>query len=226
MNQGGLKGKLRLYAVTDPVLIGERSLTECVRQAIEGGTTCIQLRDKQASPAALVAIAAEVLPLCRKAQVPLIINDSVEAAIAVDADGVHLGQDDLACRKAREAMGPGKIIGMSVQTVGQALEAQANGCDYLGIGAMFPTPTKPDAADVSFTELAAIRQAVRIPAVVIGGINDKTIPRFSAALTDGFAVVSGIFAHEDIVNATGRIEQAIERVLGPSGKSQRQGGQA
>ena len=128
---------MRLYAVTDDAWLDGRTLAECVEQAIAGGATFVQLRDKRASTEELVATAEALVPLCRKAGVPFVVNDDVEAAIAADADGVHVGQDDMACTSARAALGSGKIVGVSVQTLEEALEAEAAGADYLGVGAMF-----------------------------------------------------------------------------------------
>ena len=205
---------LKLYAVTDNAWLGERSLAQCVEAALAGGATFVQLRDKQATGDALRAEAEELLALCRDAGVPFVVNDDVEAARIAGADGVHVGQDDAACVEAREKLGPDAIVGVSVQTVEQALVAQADGADYLGVGAVFGTPTKPDAADVGTDGLAAICAAVDIPVVAIGGLNERTIPELAGTGADGAAVVSAIFAAEDIEEETRRLRAAVQAALG------------
>ena len=143
-----------------------------------------------------------------------VVNDDVEAARIAGADGVHVGQDDAACVEAREKLGPDAIVGVSVQTVEQALVAQADCADYLGVGAVFGTPTKPDAADVGTDGLAAICAAVDIPVVAIGGLNERTIPELAGTGADGAAVVSAIFAAEDIEEETRRLRAAVQAALG------------
>lgn len=204
---------MRLYAVTDDAWLAGRSLAVCVRSALAGGATFVQLRDKDASTDELTVQAKALIPLCAKANVPFVINDDVEAALAVGADGVHVGQDDVTCSRARALLGPDRIVGVSVQTLDEALEAQAAGADYLGVGAMFGTPTKPEAVDVSFEELASICEAVDIPVVAIGGINEKTIPSVAGLGADGVAVVSGIFAAKDIECATRRLRDLVDEML-------------
>lgn len=205
---------MRLYAVTDDAWLDGRTLAECVEQAIAGGATFVQLRDKRASTEELVATAEALVPLCRKAGVPFVVNDDVEAAIAADADGVHVGQDDMACASARAALGSGKIVGVSVQTLEEALEAEAAGADYLGVGAMFGTPTKPEAVDVGFDELRRICAAVGIPVVAIGGLNASTVPALGGCGVDGAAVVSAIFAAPDIEASTKRLRILVDEALG------------
>ena len=205
---------MRLYAVTDDAWLDGRTLAECVEQAIAGGATFVQLRDKRASTEELVATAEALVPLCRKAGVPFVVNDDVEAAIAADADGVHVGQDDMACASARAALGSGKIVGVSVQTLEEALEAEAVGADYLGVGAMFGTPTKPEAVDVGFDELRRICAAVGIPVVAIGGLNASTVPALGGCGVDGAAVVSAIFAAPDIEASTKRLRILVDEALG------------
>ena len=204
---------LKLYAVTDNAWLGERSLAQCVEAALAGGATFVQLRDKQATGDALRAEAEELLALCRAAGVPFVVNDDVEAARIAGADGVHVGQDDAACVEAREKLGPDAIVGVSVQTVEQALVAQADGADYLGVGAVFGTPTKPDAADVGTDGLRAIVAAVDIPVVAIGGVNAATVPCLSELDVDGAAVVSAIFAADDIEAATRELSRIIDETL-------------
>ena len=189
-----IRKSMLVYAVTDRAWLNGRTLAECVQQAVDGGATFVQLREKDASHDEIVRLANELLPICRKAGVPFVIDDEVEIALEVGADGVHVGQDDMACERARAMLGPDAIVGVSAQTVGQALAAQAAGADYLGVGALIPTPTKPDAVDVTFDELRAICDAVDIPVVGIGGLNARTVAQLKGSHVDGAAVVSAIFA--------------------------------
>lgn len=200
-----------LYAVTDRAWLNGRELGECVRQAIEGGATFVQLREKNAPFDEIVALGKELAVICREAGVPFVVDDDVEAAIACSADGVHVGQDDMACAKAREMLGPDAIVGVSAQTVEQALAAQEAGADYLGVGALIPTATKPDAVDVTLEELRAICDAVDIPVVGIGGLNARTIPQIAGCGADGAAVVSAIFAADDCLHATRELREICER---------------
>lgn len=208
-----LKEALRLYAVTDNAWLGERPLTACVAEALAGGATFVQLRDKQADEAALRAEAAELLELCRTAGVPFVINDNVEAALAVGADGVHVGQEDMACERARALLGPEALIGVSTQTVEQARAAQAAGADYLGVGGVRGTATKPEAGVLTPEQFRAIVAAVDIPVVAIGGINAETMPLLADLNVDGAAVVSAIFAADDIENATRELSRIIDETL-------------
>lgn len=209
-----LRQALALYAVTDDAWLGERALSDCVEQAIAGGATFVQLREKEMPQIAMVLRARTIAPVCRKAGVPFVVNDDVEVARIVEADGVHVGQGDAAVSDARAKLGPDAIVGVSVQTVEQALVAQADGADYLGVGAVFGTPTKPDAADVGTDGLAAICAAVDIPVVAIGGLNERTIPELAGTGADGAAVVSAIFAAEDIEEETRRLRAAVQAALG------------
>lgn len=208
-----LRGAMRLYAVTDDAWLGGRTLMQCVSQALAGGATFVQLRDKKASVESLVEQAKELLPLCREAGVPFVIDDDVEAARASGADGVHVGQDDAACEEARRVLGPDAIVGVSVQTVEQACAAQAAGASYLGVGALFGTPTKPDAQLVTLDELHAICEAVDIPVVAIGGLNARTMSALEGTGADGAAVVSAIFAADDIEAATRELFALADALL-------------
>ncbi len=208
-----LKEALRLYAVTDNAWLGERPLAECVAEALAGGATFVQLRDKQADEAALRAEAAELLALCRAAGVPFVVNDDVETALAVGADGVHVGQEDMACERARALLGPDAIIGVSTQTVEQALAAEAAGADYLGVGGVRGTATKPEAGVLTPEEFRAIAAAVDIPVVAIGGIDVETVPLLADLDVVGAAVVSAIFAADDIENATRELSRIIDETL-------------
>ena len=199
-----------LYAVTDRAWLAGRTLADCVREAIAGGATFVQLREKDLTTDEIVAEAAEIIPVCRAAGVPFVIDDDVEAARRSGADGVHVGQSDTACAEARATLGPEAIVGVSAQTVEEALAAQAAGADYLGVGAMYGTPTKPDAVDVTFEELARICAAVDIPVTAIGGINARTMGSLAGTGVDGAAVVSAIFAAEDIEAATRELRRLAE----------------
>jgi len=184
-----------------------------VRQAIEGGATFVQLREKSAPQSEAIELGKELAALCHAAGVPFVVDDDVEVARAAGADGVHVGQEDMACAQARAALGPDAIVGVSAQTVEQALQAQADGADYLGVGALIPTPTKPDAADVTLDELQAICEAVDIPVVGIGGLNVRTIPQLAGLGADGAAVVSAIFAADDCRAATEELRSVCERTF-------------
>lgn len=203
-----------LYAVTDRAWLDGRTLAGCVREAIAGGATFVQLREKDLTTEEIVAEAAEIIPVCRAAGVPFVIDDDVEAARRSGADGVHVGQSDTACAEARSALGPEAIVGVSAQTVEEALAAQAAGADYLGVGAMYGTPTKPDAVDVTFEELARICAAVDIPVTAIGGINARTMGSLAGTGVDGAAVVSAIFAAEDIEAATRELRRLAADAVG------------
>lgn len=211
--QGKLRRAMALYAVTDRTWLDGRTLADCVERALDGGATCVQLREKDAPTAEVVLRARVLLPLCRAAGVPLIVNDDVEAARCAGADGVHVGQGDAACAEARAALGPDAIVGVSVQTVDQALAAQAAGADYLGVGAVFGTPTKPDAENVGVDGLAAICAAVDIPVVAIGGLNEQTVDALAGTGADGVAVVSAVFAADDICAATGALLKLARTTL-------------
>lgn len=208
-----LKKALKLYAVTDNAWLGERTLAECVAAALAGGATFVQLRDKHASADELRAEAAELLGLCWAAGVPFVVNDDVECALAVGADGVHVGQDDMACERARALLGPDAIVGVSTQTVEQARAAEAAGADYLGVGGVAGTATKPEAGVLTPDEFRAIAAAVDIPIVAIGGVNARTMPLLAELNVDGAAVVSAIFAADDIAAATCELSHIIEKTL-------------
>lgn len=202
-----------VYAITDRSWLGGRSLASCVREAIDGGATFVQLREKNASPDEFLALARELKPICAQAGVPFVINDNVDVALAIDADGVHVGQSDMACERARALLGPEKIVGVSAQTVAQALAAQKAGADYLGVGALIPTATKPEAVDVTFEGLCAICKAVDIPVVGIGGLNASTIAQFRGTGMVGAAVVSAIFGAPDCKKAAAELRKQCERTF-------------
>lgn len=204
---------LLLYAVTDRTWLAGRTLADCVRDAIEGGATFVQLREKHASEQEFLELAWQLKPLCKEAGVPFVINDNVDVALAVDADGVHVGQDDIACEKARRLLGPDKIVGVSAQTLEQAFAAQATGASYLGVGALIPTATKPDAVDVTLDQFREICTAVEIPVVGIGGLNAQTIPSLAGCGAAGAAVVSAIFASSDCRLAAAKLRSICERTF-------------
>ena len=183
------KYAMRLYAVTDSSWLRGRSLAKMVEEAILGGATFVQLREKELDQEALIALAKEVKQVTSRYHVPFVINDNVEVALAVNADGVHVGQEDMAAAKARQLLGPDKIIGVSCKTPEQAKKAQADGADYIG--------TKKDTRALSREELQAVAEAVDIPVVAIGGINAGNLLELSGCGVDGVAVVSAIFAQDD-----------------------------
>ena len=189
---------LFLYAVTDRRWTGERTLFEQVEDALRGGVTCVQLREKELDSAAFLEEARQMKALCRRFGVPLIINDNVDVALACGADGVHLGQSDLAAGDVRSRTGRDFIIGVTAKTVEQALAAQKAGADYLGSGAVFGTSTKADALPMTQERLTEICEAVSIPVVAIGGVCLHNIGELAGTPISGAAVVSGIFAQKDI----------------------------
>lgn len=201
-----------LYAVTDSAWLHGRTLASCVREALAGGATFVQLREKHMTTDELVEEAKTILPICREARVPFLIDDDVEAARLVGADGVHVGQSDTACTEARRILGPDAIVGVSAQTVEQAVAAEQAGADYLGVGALIPTPTKPDAVDVTPEELARICRAVGIPVVGIGGLHLSTVDILDGTGAAGAAVVSAIFAAEDIERDTRELAGKLSRM--------------
>lgn len=196
------KNSMLLYAVTDRAWLGNRKLIEQVDDCLKGGATFIQLREKELNYEAFLAEAKEIKTLCYKYKVPFIINDNVDIAVACNADGVHVGQSDMKIDDVRARLGGNKIIGVSAITVEQAIIAEQNGADYLGVGAVFSTSTKLDADTVSHKILKAICDAVSIPVVAIGGINSHNILELKGTNIDGVAVVSAIFAQPDIRAAT------------------------
>lgn len=190
-----------LYVVTDRELMSAAAVEESVEQAILGGCTLVQLREKTISSKEFYDTAVKVREVTSRLGVPLIINDRVDIALAVDADGVHVGQDDLPADIVRRIIGPDKIVGVSAGNLAEARAAVESGADYLGVGAMYATGTKTDADITSFAELRRIREAVSLPIVVIGGINKETIPNFNGTGIDGLAVVSAVVAQADAAGA-------------------------
>ena len=197
---------LLLYAVTDSGKDADRPLPKRVESALKGGATCIQLREKE--------LRGEVRALCAAYRVPLIINDDVDLAIRLDADGVHVGQQDMEAKEARRRLGPEKIIGVSARTVEQAVQAWKDGADYLGVGAVFHTGSKADARQIEHETLRRICSAVPIPAVAIGGIAEKNALELAGSGISGIAVISAIFAEEDVEAAAARMRKLAERIVG------------
>jgi len=203
-----------LYLVTDRELMAAASIEECVEQAVSGGCTVVQLREKTASSREFYETAARVRKITADLGVPLIINDRADIALAVNADGVHVGQDDLPIDAARRIMGKDAIIGASVNNVTEALTAAALGADYLGVGAMFATGTKTDADINSMEELRRIRAEIKIPIVAIGGINKNNVPFFAGTGIDGIAVVSAIVAQKDASGAARELKALFKSTMG------------
>ncbi|VWX29176.1 Thiamine-phosphate synthase [Moraxellaceae bacterium 17A] len=206
----------RLYLVTDRNCLQQQSLEQAVEQAILGGVTLVQLREKAIASKEFYERALRIKAICHHYNVPLLINDRVDIALAVEADGVHIGQSDLPCGVVRQILGKDKIIGVSARTAQQAIQAQADGADYLGVGAMFATSTKQDAQTVTIASLTQIRQAVTLPIVAIGGINHTTLPALQQALQaadtsiDGVAVVSAILGQKDVKLASEQLKKMIK----------------
>jgi thiamine-phosphate pyrophosphorylase len=204
---------LTLYVITDRRLASGRSHEEVAREAIAGGATVIQLRDKEASTKELVEIGRRLRRLTAERGVTFIVNDRVDVALAVDADGVHLGQEDMPAALARQLMGPAKVIGVSAGTVEEAKRAEKDGADYLGVGPVYATVTKPDAGEpIGVEGLAEILRAVSIPVVAIGGINEGNVEEVIAAGADGVAVVSAVVAAQDIEAAARRLRRKIKEI--------------
>lgn len=201
-----------LYLVTDRDLIKNRSMEEAIEEAIQGGASIVQLREKDCSSLDFYNVAIEVKKVTDKYNVPLIINDRIDIALAVDAAGVHLGQGDLPCKKAREIMPKGKIIGVSAHNLEEALKAQKYGADYLGCGAVFSTSTKKDVTNLEISELAKIKKNVNLPMVAIGGINENNIEKLYGTGIDGVAVVSAIIGKEDIKGAAEILKEKVKKL--------------
>ena len=207
------KKDLLLYAVTDRTWLGDETLYQQVEKTLKGGATFIQLREKHLDDAAFLKEAVELKELCHRYHVPFVINDNVEIALKMDADGVHVGQSDMEAGNVREKLGPDKIIGVSAQTVEQAVLAEQRGADYLGVGAVFPTGSKDDADDVSHETLKAICEAVSIPVIAIGGISRNNVMELAGSGICGIAVISAIFAQPDIEAATKELRTLTEEMV-------------
>ena len=207
------KKDLILYAVTDRTWLGNMSLCEQVEEALKGGATFVQLREKELDDVAFLKEAFEIKELCRQYNVPFVINDNVEIAVKVNADGIHIGQKDMEAGYVRSIIGEDKILGVSAQTVEQALLAEKMGADYLGVGAVFTTGSKADADNVSLETLKAICKAVSIPVVAIGGIGASNILELTGSGICGVAVISAIFAADDIQKSTAELKELTKQVV-------------
>lgn len=207
------KEAMLLYAVTDRSWTGSQTLLEQVECALKGGATCIQLREKQLNQEEFLVEALEMKQLCHSYGVPLLINDDVELAKQADADGVHVGQNDMDVSVAREILGPDKIIGVSARTVEQAKAAEAAGASYLGSGAVFTTSTKLDAKALDHKVLREICDSVSIPVVAIGGITEENLSDLVGTGVDGVALVSAIFGAPDIETQCRKLKELSRKMV-------------
>lgn len=189
---------LKLYLVTDSDILKDRNFYECIEEALKGGVTMLQLREKEASGKEFLEKAIKLRELTKKYNVKFIINDRVDIAMLCDADGVHVGQSDIPANEVRKLIGKDKIVGVSARTVEEALTAKENGADYLGVGAMFTTRTKLDAKSVSIEKLKEIKELIKLPVVAIGGLSLSNIDKLKECNVDGYAVVSAILGAENI----------------------------
>lgn len=207
------KNDMTLYLVTDRQWLkkGEK-LADAVETAVKNGVTCVQLREKSATYAEFLSLAEELKPVCKKYGVPFIINDNVEIALAVDADGVHIGQDDMTVPMARKLLGENKIIGTSAHNVIEAVKAKADGADYIGCGAVFGSRTKTDAGFLGVEGLKEICRQTDLPVVAIGGISRENVPFLADTGVDGIAVVSAILAETDIAAATAGMLKLVRKI--------------
>lgn len=207
------KDALSLYGITDRYWLNGRPLIHDVQLALEGGVTMVQLREKNLDEESFYREAIEIKELCKKFHVPFIINDNVELAKKVDADGIHVGQNDMAAQDVRAIIGPDKILGVSTQTVEEALLAQKMGADYLGVGAVFPTGSKDDCWVLSHDLCREICSAVTIPVVAIGGINLGNISKLSGLGFSGISLISAIFGQNDIKAAAMKLKEEVSKII-------------
>ncbi len=207
------KRYMLLYAVTDRAWTGEQTLYEQVEAALKGGVTCVQLREKEMDETAFLQEAKDICALCHRYGVPFIVNDNVDVAIACQADGIHVGQEDMAAGEVRRRVGDAMLLGVSVHTVEEARRAVRNGADYLGLGAVFPTSTKTDVDQMTNETLRAICNAVDVPVVAIGGINRGNLLKLSGSGVDGVALVSAIFSAEDIEDTCRKLRLLAEGMV-------------
>lgn len=204
---------LLLYAVTDRAWVGRQTLLEQIESALKGGVTLVQLREKDLPRLDYIREAAQATALCHRYGVPLIVNDSLEVALKSGADGVHVGIEDQPVAEIRRQAGKGFLIGATAKTVEQARAAQAAGADYLGVGAVFPSPTKKNAIRITTGQLREICASVSIPCVAIGGISRENLPALAGGGMDGFALVSAIFSQPDIEAACRELRALAERTV-------------
>ena len=208
-----LAQSLLLYAVTDRHWLGDRTLYDIVRESLEGGVTFLQLREKSLDDENFYKEAVRLQEMAREYGVPFVVNDNVDIAVRMDADGVHVGQSDMEAGDVRALIGPDKILGVSAQTVEQAVLAEKRGADYLGGRAVIPTGTKDDAVEVSHETLKAICEAVSIPVVAIGGITVNNTPELAGSGICGIAVISAIYGQKDIYQATVSLKKVTEEMV-------------
>ena len=208
-----LAQSLLLYAVTDRHWLGNRTLYDVVRESLEGGVTFLQLREKDLDDENFYKEAVRLQEMAREYGVPFVVNDNVDIAVRMDADGVHVGQSDMEAGDVRALIGPDKILGVSAQTVEQAVLAEKRGADYLGVGAVFPTGSKDDAVEVSHETLKEICEAVSIPVVAIGGITVNNTPELAGSGICGIAVISAIYGQKDIYQATVSLKKVTEEMV-------------
>lgn len=204
---------MKLYGVTDRSWLGARTLYEQVEAAIKGGATIIQLREKKMPEEEFLQEARELKMLCNAYKIPFIINDNISVALAMDADGVHLGQGDMELKQAREILGTDKIIGVSAHNVEEAVQAEKNGADYLGAGAVFSTASKADVTSLSMETLKEICEAVSIPVVAIGGISEENMDQLKGTGISGVAVISALFAQADVCQAATRLCEKLSYII-------------
>ena len=202
-----------LYAVTDRAWVGKLTLLQQIEEALKGGVTILQLREKGLSEEEFVLEAIQAREVCHRYGVPLIINDNVDVAIKSGADGVHVGIEDQPVEEIRQRTGKDFIIGATAKTVEQAKAAEAAGADYLGVGAVFPSPTKKNAIRITKEQLQKICASVSIPAVAIGGISAENVEELQGGGMCGVAVVSAVFAAEDIASATVQLKETVKQLL-------------
>ena len=205
------KESLRLYAVTDRTWLNGRTLRQVVSEAISGGATTVQIREKNSGYEDFKFQALEIQTLCKENHIPFIVNDNVDLALDIDADGVHVGQSDMEAVRVRDLIGPDKILGVSASTVREAIEAERNGADYIGAGAVFQTGSKSDAVNVTHDVLREICSAVKIPVIAIGGINSGNIGELKGSGIAGVAVISAIFASQDIEKSARELLELSEK---------------
>lgn len=198
-----------LYLVTDRSILKDRDLCLSIEEAILGGVTLVQLREKDVSSREFYEIGLKVKEVTSRYNVPLMINDRLDIALAIDADGLHIGQGDLPAKVARKILGEDKILGVSASTLDEALKAEKDGADYLGVGAVFTTSSKDDARDVSIETLGKIKNAVNIPVVAIGGINENNLDELKPSNIDGIAVISCILGKNEIRKAAEEVRKSM-----------------
>ena len=200
-----------LYLVTDRTCIkNQLSLKDAVEQAIKGGVSIVQLREKNISTLEFYNLSKEVQVITKKYNIPLIINDRLDIALAINADGLHIGQDDMPCNIARKILGKNKIIGVSASNYNEAINGEKDGADYLGVGSIYSTETKTNAILIDKNELKKIQENINIPFVLIGGMNKNTIPNFLNLKPAGYSIISAIMGANNIFEATKELKEIIK----------------